>query len=59
MEDIGEKIEILRNNEDLKLIWENKAHAFNAIFEYLKKKGLKEKELIRFSVLLRDYLQLI
>lgn len=58
MEDIEKKIQILRNQE-LKVLWENKACAFNSIFDYLKKRGLKERELDKFAGLLSDYIQFI
>lgn len=46
-------------NEELKMLWENKSKAYNSMFDYLKKVGLKEKDLNKFSRLLREYLQLI
>lgn len=42
-----------------KELWELEAKAYNSIFNYLKKQGLKEKELIKFSKLLRAYTKLI
>lgn len=42
-----------------KELWEAESKAYNDIFNYLKKKGLNEKELIKFSRLLIVYTKLI
>jgi hypothetical protein len=46
-------------NEELKILWENKSFAYNSIFKYLKNYGLKEKELTEVAVLITGYLELI
>ncbi|WP_461206947.1 hypothetical protein [Clostridium sp. DL1XJH146] len=39
--------------------WEKRAESFSAIFDFLKTKGLKENELIKFTELLNIYLSLL
>ena len=58
MEDIGAYIKPLIDQE-LKILWENKSNAYNSMLNHLKKKGLKEKELVIFTKLLNRYLQFI
>lgn len=42
-----------------KELWEEESKAYNSIFNYLKKKGFSEKEMIKFSKLLIAYTKLI
>ena len=54
----GDKKEISENKE-LKILWEDRSSSYNYMFEYLKKQGLKKKELNEFSRLLSKYIRLI
>ena len=58
MKDIGTCMKPLIDQE-LKILWENRSKVYNSMFNQLKKKGLKEKELVTFKKLLNKYLQFI
>lgn len=49
----------VKEKVELKTEWDNKSKAYNSIFDYLEKKGLKENDLIDFSKLLIAYTSLI
>ena len=51
--------EIEDENKELKQIWKIKSNAYNSMFSFLKEKGLKEKDLLKFASLLRTYIHSI
>lgn len=44
-------------HDRLKKLWENDSNTYNAIFDFLSKKGLGDDDLIYIAELLNNYIQ--